>query len=199
VAGTADESRAAFDAALATEEGRAAIAEATEGQDEHFDMLGLQLGFTYPPAVGAVVDDGSAPVGVGNPVRQYVPSTRPGGRLPHAWVVSDGTRVSTLDLVRHDTYTLVTRSPAWAEAAARIDSPVPLAVVRVGDDVLDPDGSWDSVSGIAAEGAVLVRPDQHVVWRSPGEVDDPAGVPADVLATLGRASWSSGTWPAGTS
>ena len=32
-----------------TAEGRAAIAAATEGQDEHFDMLGLQLGFAYRP------------------------------------------------------------------------------------------------------------------------------------------------------
>jgi len=188
VAGTADESRAAFDAALATEEGRAAIAEATEGQDEHFDMLGLQLGFTYPPAAGAVVDDGSAPVVVANPVRRYVPSTRPGGRLPHAWVTSDGKRVSTLDLVRHDTYTLVTRSPAWAAAAPVSAAPVPLAVVRLGDAVLDPDGTWDAVSGIGNEGALLVRPDQHVAWRQPGAADDPAAVLAEVLATLGRTS-----------
>jgi len=188
VSTTADESRAAFDAALATEEGRAAIAEATEGQDEHFDMLGLQLGFTYPPAPGTVVDDGTPPAEVANPVRQYAPSTRPGGRLPHAWVSRAGQRVSTLDLIGHDTYTLVTGSAGWADAAARTDGPVPLVVVRMGEDVLDPDGTWDVVSGIGTDGAVLVRPDQHVAWRCPGAVDDPGSALAGVLATLGSAS-----------
>ena len=188
VSATADESRAAFDAALATEEGRAAIAEATEGQDEHFDMLGLQLGFTYPPAPGTVVDDGTPPAEVANPVRQYAPSTRPGGRLPHAWVSRTGQRVSTLDLIGHDTYTLVTGSTGWADAAARTDGPVPLVVVRMGEDVLDPDGTWDVVSGIGTDGAVLVRPDQHVAWRCPGAVDDPGSALAGVLATLGSAS-----------
>ena len=189
VAGTDEESRAAFDAAVATEEGRAAIAAAVEGQDEHFDMLGLQLGFTYPPADGVVVDDGTAPVAVANPVRQYAPTTRPGGRLPHAWVTRDGVRVSTLDLVPHDRYALVTGSPAWAAAGASLaDGPVPLVVVRTGTDVADPDGAWAAVSGIGADGAVLVRPDQHVAWRSSGAADDPAAILDEVLATLGRAS-----------
>lgn len=189
VAGTAEESQAAFDTAVATEEGRAAIAEAVEGQDEHFDMLGLQLGFTYPPSAGVVVDDGSAPVEVANPVRQYVPTTHPGGRLPHAWVIRDGRRLSSFDLVPHDRYALVTGSVRWAAAGASLaGGPVPLAVVWVGGDVLDPDGGWAAVSGIGSGGAVLVRPDQHVAWRSPGAADDPAAVPADLLATLGGAS-----------
>jgi hypothetical protein len=112
VTGAPGESRAAFDDALATPEGRAAIAAAVGGQDEHFDMLGLQLGFAYPPGAGPVLDDGSPPVGTADPVRDYVPSTRPGGRLPHAWVVRDGTRVSTLDLVPPDRFALVTASAA---------------------------------------------------------------------------------------
>jgi len=56
----------------------------------------------------------------------------------------------------------------------------------VGADVSDPDGAWDAVSGIAAEGAVLVRPDQYVAWRSTGPAPDPGGVLAGVLAGLGR-------------
>ena len=185
--GTPEESRAAFDAALATAAGRAAIAAAAEAQDEHFDMLGLQLGFTYPPGPGTVVDDGTPPVEVANPVRHYAPGTRPGGRLPHAWVSRDGRRVSTLDLVPPDRYLVLTASPAWADAAAGlVDGPVPLAVVRVGADVSDPDGAWDAVSGIGAEGALVVRPDQHVAWRSPGAAADPAVLLAGVLAGLGR-------------
>ena len=185
IAGTPEESRAAFDAALSSEEGRAAIAAATEGQGEHFDMLGLQLGFAYGPATGPVLDDGSPPVTVGNPVREYAPSTRPGGRLPHAWVVRNGVRVSTLDLVPPDRFVLLTVSEAWSAAAdGLVGGPVPLDVVRIGAEVLDPDGAWDAVSGIDGAGAVLVRPDQHVAWRSAGADAHPAEVLAAVLAAL---------------
>jgi len=185
VAGTPEESRTAFDAALSTEEGRAAITAATEGQDEHFDMLGLQLGFAYEPEAGPVLDDGTLPVAVDNPVREYVPSTRPGGRLPHAWVTRGGHRLSTLDLVRPDRFVLVTGSQAWASAAdGLVGGPVPLDVVRLGTDVLDPDGAWDAVAGIDGTGALLVRPDQHVAWRSAGPDADPVGTLSAALAAL---------------
>ena len=187
--GTPEEARASFDAALATDEGRAAITAAAHAQDGHFDLLGLQLGFTYPPGSGTVVDDGSPPAQVGDPVHRYVPGTRPGGRLPHAWVERDGGRVSTLDLVPVDGYVVMTASDAWAEAAASCATgAVPLEVMQVGRDVTDPEGAWSRVSGIGATGAVLVRPDQHVAWRSAGAVDDPTTALAAVLATLGAAT-----------
>ena len=183
--GTAAESRAAFDAALATAEGRAAIAAAVEGQEEHFDLLGLQLGFTYGAGSGPVLDDGTPPVEVDNPVRTYVPTTRPGGRLPHAWVTRDGRRVSTLDLVGPDRWLLLTASPAWAGAGDRLAAgPVPLSVVLVGRDVADGDGRWAAVSGLGDEGAIVVRPDQHVAWRSRGPSDEPDVVLRGALAEL---------------
>ena len=166
VADDVEDTRAGFAAAVGTAEGRAAIARAAGAQAEHFDMLGLQLGFTYPPGTATVVDDGSAPVEVANPVRRYVPSTRPGGRLPHAWVDRGGRRVSTLDLVPPGRYLLLTSSPSWAAAGHRAAAgPVPLSVVHVGHDVTDPEGTWAAVSGTGADGAVLIRPDQHVAWR----------------------------------
>ena len=185
ITGVPGESRAAFDAAVSSTAGRRAIATAAEGQEEHFDMLGLQLGFTYPPGPGPVLDDGSDPVVVENPVRHYAPDTRPGGRLPHAWVVRGGQRISTLDLVDPGRYLLLTSSAPWASAAAARggDGP-PLSVVLVGRDVLDPDGAWAKVSDLGGDGAVLVRPDQHVAWRHRGAVDDPAAVLGGVLVGL---------------
>ncbi len=179
--------RAAFDAAVGTGEGRAAIAAAARDQAGHFDLLGLQLGSTYPPGPGTVVDDGSPAPAPVDAVRTYVPGTRPGGRLPHAWVARGGRRVSTLDLVPPDRYVLVTASGAWADAAAPWTDAgtVPLDVVRMGVDVLDPGDAWAAVSGIGSGGAVLVRPDQHVAWRSVGAADEPAAVLAAVLGGLG--------------
>lgn len=140
---------------------RAAIA----NQAEHFDMLGLQLGYCY--GSGALVSDGSAAPAPANPVREFAPSARPGARLPHAWVERAGTRVSTLDLVAHDRFTLIAGSAhaAWCAAAESLAAP-PLQVLALGRDLADDGGRIAELLGIAPEGALLVRPDQHVAWRS---------------------------------
>jgi len=149
---------------------------AIANQAEHFDMLGLQLGFAYD--AGAVTtDDRDWDVRPGS-VRDYVPSARPGSRVPHAWVTRNGVHISTLDLFAYDRFTLVA-GPAgrpWAEARS---GTVPVDRVVVGRDVAD-DGRWMTLLGIDRAGAVLVRPDQHVAWRSP------RGVP-DATSALGAA------------
>jgi 2,4-dichlorophenol 6-monooxygenase len=146
-------------------------------------MLGLQLGFRYE--TGAVVPDGSAAPVVENPVREYVPTGRPGARLPHAWTGRGDARVSTLDLVRADRFTLIAGAAGkcWIEAAATIASP-PLGCIAIGADVADAGCAWARQLGIEADGALLVRPDQHVAWRSPRGVADPRGVLQAALAAI---------------
>jgi 2-polyprenyl-6-methoxyphenol hydroxylase-like FAD-dependent oxidoreductase len=164
--------------ALATGD-RAQIAAAIANQAEHFDMLGLQLGFTYE--AGALLADGSdAPAST---VRDYVPSARPGSRVPHAWVRRDGVRISSLDLLAYDRFTLIT-GPAGGPWTKAQGGPVPLACVTIGRDVVDGDGRWMALLGIESTGAVLVRPDQHVAWRAPRAVADPVATLADVLARV---------------
>jgi 2-polyprenyl-6-methoxyphenol hydroxylase-like FAD-dependent oxidoreductase len=155
---------------------RAGVAAAIANQAEHFDMLGLQLGFTYE--AGALIDDGSAPPTPANPVREYVPTARPGARLPHAWA---GAR-STLDLIPYDRFTLVTgpAGGAWAAAAAGIEG-VPLGHVALGRDV---DPGWATALGIEPDGALLVRPDQHVAWRAATGTADPAAALRAALARV---------------
>ena len=157
---------------------RAAIA----NQAEHFDMLGLQLGFAY--ADGAIAAGGANAgasganatndgVAESSPVRAYLPTALPGARLPHAWIERDGRRISTLDLVAYDRFTLITgpAGGAWAEAVA---DRIPIAVVTLGADVVDGDGTWTELLALGAQGAILVRPDQHVAWRSPRGLAAPA-------------------------
>ena len=160
-----------MNATLADPEGRARVEAAIADQAEHFDTLGLQLGFRYE--VGAVVPDGTAPPEIDDPVREFVPCGRPGTRMPHAWIRRDGKRLSTLDLLTLDSFTLITtsQSDAWEAAVAEIPT-VPVQYVAIDAASLEDEALWLRDSGIGFEGALLVRPDQHVAWRAsslPGE------------------------------
>jgi 2,4-dichlorophenol 6-monooxygenase len=115
-------------------------------------------------------------------VREYVPSGAPGARLPHAWLRPG---VSTLDLVPHDRFLLVAgrAGMAWLDAAAA-SVRAPLATLAIGREVADPDGRWAAQLGIGAHGALLVRPDQHVAWRSPRAAADPRAALDTALAAI---------------
>ena len=178
-----DPTTARMQATLDDPAGRQRTIEAIANQAEHFDMLGLQLGFCYEK--GAVIPDGSAPPEVGNPVREYVPTSRPGARLPHAWVEKSGRRVSTLDLIKPGSFTLLTSRPSeiWADAVDRIDG-VPLEYVAMGRDAMDSEGLWARVSGIEPDGALLIRPDQHVGWRAASLPDDPTKALNEALTRI---------------
>ncbi len=158
---------------------RSAIA----NQAEHFDMLGLQLGFSYES--GALVLDGSARPAVANPVREFVPSGRPGARLPHAWTTRGGKMLSTLDLLPPDRFTMICGPSGsdWARAAREIRSPV-LEILSIGREIEDKDGTWMHTLGLAPEGALLVRPDQHVAFRAAKDVPDPAAALRAALDTV---------------
>src|SRR5262249_38075980 len=72
--------------------------ENTSARPESPNEQGMIFGASYPPA--AVLPDGSPPPAVANPITDYAPSARPGGRAPHAWLQRpNGERVSSIDLV----------------------------------------------------------------------------------------------------
>jgi 2,4-dichlorophenol 6-monooxygenase len=171
-------------ATLADPAGRRNVEEAIADQAEHFDMLGLQIGFAY--AEGALVPDGSTPPALANPVREYQASSRPGARLPHAWVECNAERASTLDLVRARGLTLLTQGAhdLWAKAILG-SAGVPLFHARAGEDFVDRDGHWAEVSGLEPGGALLIRPDQHVAWRARELPADPCAALREALLALG--------------
>jgi 2,4-dichlorophenol 6-monooxygenase len=68
---------------------------------------------------------------------------------------------------------------AWCDAAARLAeaSGIPLHAVRIGHldgDYRDPRCTWVRHRQITAQGAILVRPDRFVAWRSAGAATNPA-------------------------
>ncbi|MEV6651943.1 FAD-dependent monooxygenase [Streptomyces sp. NPDC051219] len=120
----------------------------------------------------------------------------PGTRAPHMWLLHRGERKSTLDLYERS-FVLLTGSAGagWHSAAQRVADrmSVRLDAYRVGagpDADLTPEtgnangADWAEVHGTTDEGAVLVRPDGFVAWRSAGAVTDPEATLHDILATL---------------
>ena len=71
---------------------------------------------------------------------------------------------STLDLFGHG-FVVLTPSEAWAHAAHDVDLDY--------DRIEAPE--FTAKYGIGDDGAVLVRPDGFIAWRSHGAADDPAG------------------------
>lgn len=106
----------------------------------------------------------------------HQPTTRPGAKLPHAWLVDrHGLRHSTLDVVGKGRFTVVTGQAgiAWQEAAQRLGLDfLDVVVVGTDPDAQDPYHDWYRQREIHEAGALLVRPDQVVAWRCPEAVWD---------------------------
>jgi hypothetical protein len=163
-----------------------------EGQREHFDNLGLHIGYIY--------GDTQVPKNVS----LFKSSCVPGARLPHAWIevlteqlplsAIDSSyvrelsieqisrkRFSTLDLCRLDSFTLLVDEGNAAHfkssvkllfeiLPAHVASVLSLQVVVYGVDfALQPgleNAQWLDLMGLSGH-AVLVRPDQHIMTCLP--------------------------------
>jgi hypothetical protein len=145
---------------------------------EFLNEQGLIFGANYESM--AVVPDGTPQVAVDDPVTDYAPSARPGNRAPHVWLKRRNEQISTIDLFGPYFVLLAGRDgDAWRRAAQGIATTLPPLMaftIGKGGDLLDPGGDWHEVYGVEADGAVLVRPDGHVAWRSRSGASDPAEV-----------------------
>ncbi len=107
-------------------------------------------------------------------------SGRPGTRAPHLWLRKPGNNenISTLDLFEQK-YVLLLDSKAttWREAFNEIitRTGIKLELFLIGEadkvdikepDLIDSDRSWPEKYGVTEGGAVLVRPDGFVAWRT---------------------------------
>ena len=152
------------------------IAAAVLDQATHFDMIGLQLGYCYDQ--GALARDAQPPAAIEDP-SVFEADGSVGARLPHAWLDD---RTSTLDLIGYGEMTLLSfgAHDRWAEACDAVEAPV--RHVRVGVDVSG-SAQWQTQCRIDVDGALLVRPDQHIAWRSASAA---APGPGELEAALSR-------------
>ena len=162
------------EAALQREHIRAAIA----AKVYEFDAHGVEMNQRYRSA--AIADEGQPePPFHRDAELHYQGTTWPGARLPHVWLhTAEGRKASTLDLAGKGRFTLFTGigGEAWAAAAVALGAElqIDLLVRVIGPRQAwqDLTGDWARVREVQDSGAVLVRPDHHVAWRSAVGVAD---------------------------
>lgn len=166
-----------FLAMLETDEGaaaRQAIADGIPEQQAQVASHGQQFGFQYHS--DALVPDGTEIVE--SSVAEYRPTARPGARAPHSWVQSHGEVISTIDVYDGGFILLTGPDNAdWVKATDQLreELKVPIAVFGLGSDLLPVDEtSTDLLQryGLEPSGALLIRPDGFVGFRSVGRTDD---------------------------
>lgn len=146
-------------ATLANADNSKQVAEAVAQQATHFDMIGLQLGYVYTE--GALDRQGDQPEPLDDPSR-FEPAATVGARLPHAW--TEDSR-STLDLIDSHRLTLISFGDHEVWAARLAELAVPISHVSIGASAAVAD-DWRQQCCLPCDGALLVRPDHHVAWRS---------------------------------
>lgn len=165
---------------------QAAVDAAVAHNSEDYSQLNVEAGFFYES--GAVVPDGTPPPAGFDSPTAFVPTARPGHHLPHMWL---GDHSSPVDLVARSGLTLVVDADAWS--GWRLVEQPGVTVVAVHDPAAeppsglslpDPDGRYRRVAGIAGGGAILVRPDWHVAWRTATLPADPRAAVAEAVATV---------------
>lgn len=129
---------------------RARVASAIANQVNHFDRLGLDIGYVYES--GALIGDGRERLLPDDVVSQYLPITNPGARLPHAWIESDGEVISTHDALSFSRFTLLVPE-------GRLENVVSSEALQV----VEMDGFPSSI--FSTDYVLLVRPDGHIAWR----------------------------------
>ncbi len=139
-----------FAARLADPASRRQVAEAVARQKDHFDSLRLQLGYIYGDAQDADIN---------LPISVFRPRAIAGARLPHV-LLEDGR--SSLDLVAPDAFTLLAGVAGTAWRHAHPAWPVPVTVRLQGVD-FGCKTDFAAAMGLGPDGAVLVRPDGHIL------------------------------------
>lgn len=178
-----DEARASIDELLSdTPVGktrRTGLQDAIRLQDYRSNANGVDLTQRYHSS-GAIVDDGTPwPEPERDPELYYQATSHPGAPLPHAWIEHEQQLISTHDVVGRGNFTLLTGigGEAWQAAAdtvaAELGIEVPVRMIGQRCAYDDVYGEWAEVREVPDHGALLVRPDHHIAWRSPDLPDSP--------------------------
>jgi 2,4-dichlorophenol 6-monooxygenase len=158
-------------------------------KDTEFNAQGTEMNQRYVSAAVLADPDDGEEIWERDPGLYLQATTRPGAKLPHAWLVDRrGLRVSTLDVTGKGKVSLVTglAGQAWRAAVAALDLPWLRLIVTGEGDTQDPYFSWARIREVEEAGAVLVRPDGYVAWGHKPAVEDPAEAHRLLTTALAR-------------
>ncbi|HDX9621602.1 TPA: FAD-dependent monooxygenase [Bacillus anthracis] len=140
-----------------------------EGILNNMDGLAVIVGYQY--CSEAIIDDSVTP----HRMDSVELNGRPGTRAPHFFGTYDGKEVSILDLLGNDFVLLtIAENRTWAECVQNVSSTLGINIkfysVGLRGDFIAQEDIFRKLYGLGDEGAVLIRPDGFIGWRSEKEV-----------------------------
>ncbi|MEL6193963.1 MAG: FAD-dependent monooxygenase [Bacteroidota bacterium] len=134
-------------------------------QTEHFDRIGLDLGYAYEE--GAIIREETQELPTQG-VSEYTPSLVPGVRFPHFWVIVDGEKRSSHTWLSPEKFTLLCNYEGaawWQKYASEFIDKIHILNVEEGMVKSSSDSLVRSLYPIQTIPLVLVRPDGQIAWR----------------------------------
>ena len=154
-----------------------------------YDSLNITFGYTYQ--AGALIADGELPPLSPDDVSIYRPTTTPGATVPASDLRRYGENSSIEQLTGHGQFVLIAGEDGadWRAAAGKLatETGLPLEALTIGAkgaDWIDWRFDWTKHGEISPRGAVLVRPDRFVAWRSKEASGNPYMALKRVFETL---------------
>lgn len=151
------------------------------------DPITVNTGYRY--SAGAVIqEEGAADLPLAQAWDRW--HGQPGTHAPHLPLAQEGRSVSTLDLFgNHFVLFTGSQGQSWYDAAQRVKETlrVPLDAYQIGPgagQLKDTRAAFCTTYGITDSGAVLVRPDGFIGWRSQDAAENAAQTLMQALSTL---------------
>ena len=172
------------------EKQRQALREAIAFKKYEFDAHGVEMNHRYKS--NSVLTEGDKePEFKKDKELFYQPTTYPGARIPHAWVYDKtGVKHSLLDLCGKGNFSIFTGigGEQWLKAAKNIETQLGIKIqcniIGPDQDFEDHAGEWSSIREISDSGLILVRPDQHICWRSKDMISNSSEKLMDVMKKI---------------
>ncbi|QUC20421.1 uncharacterized protein UV8b_04662 [Ustilaginoidea virens] len=171
---------------------RAEFQRAIEQTASEFHGLGVEMNQFYSSSCVYREDEAGEKPEAKNSTDHYHVTTKPGSRLPHAWLNSrvPGPRLSTIDLAGHGRFCLLTGpgGQGWKEAAQTVSGGlgVDISCYSIGwrQDYEDVYFDWARRREVEEDGCILARPDRFVAWRCPSMPKDCASKLRAVMTSI---------------
>ena len=172
------------------EKQRQALREAIAFKKYEFDAHGVEMNHRYKS--NSVLTEGDKePEFKKDKELFYQPTTYPGARIPHAWVYDKtGVKHSLLDLCGKGNFSIFTGigGEEWLKAAKNTETQLGIKIqcniIGPDQDFEDHAGEWSSIREISDSGLILVRPDQHICWRSKDMMSNSSEKLMDVMKKI---------------